>query len=83
MFTVAYGTPEQVCTQPPIRSCPRIAAFIGEETIQHFVLLEQKVLCQVPSFQQALFIALMYVLHLEYPKQINPFPDEFEFHENN
>lgn len=38
------------------RNSPRIAAFIGEETKQYFVLVEQDVLCQVPSVQSALFI---------------------------
>lgn len=38
-------TPEQACTEAPVRNSPRIAAFVGEETKQYFVLLEQKVLC--------------------------------------
>ncbi len=44
----------------------------SDETIQYFVLIEQKVLCQVPSFQHALFITFscFYIFHLEYPKQI-------------
>ena len=63
-------TPEHVCDEVPIRSYPRIAAFVGEEQKQYFVLVERKVLCQVPSFQMALFITFssFYVFHLEYPK---------------
>ena len=45
---------------------------MGEEAIQYFVLIEQKVLCQVPSFQFALYITFsaFYVFHLEYPKVV-------------
>ena len=65
-------TPEHVCKEAPMRNSPRIAAFIGEETKQYFVLVEQDVLCQVPSVHLALFIAFSayYVFHLEYPKQL-------------
>lgn len=51
---------------------PCIAAFIGEEMIQYFVLVEQCVLSQVPSLQYALFITFSayYVFHLEYPKPV-------------
>ena len=64
-------TPEDVCKQPPLRTAPRIAAFMGEENIQYFVLIEHRVLCQVPSLQHALYImfSAFYVFHLEYPKQ--------------
>ena len=44
-------TPEQVASECPTRNSPRIAAFVGEEAKQYFVIVEQKVLCQVPSFQ--------------------------------
>ncbi len=39
---------------------------------QFFVLVEQKVLCQVPSFQFALFIlfSAYYAFHLQYPRSI-------------
>ena len=65
-------TPENATRQPPSRNSPRIAAFVGEENKQYFVFVEQKVLCQVPSIQHALFIAFScyYVFHLEYPKQL-------------
>ena len=61
-------TPEHVSDEVPICSYPRIAAFVGEEQKHYFVLVEQKGLCQVPSFQMALFIAFssFYVFHLEY-----------------
>lgn len=64
--------PEAICEQAPLRTSLRIAAFIGDEAIQYFVLVERKVLCQVPSFQQALFVAFcsFYVFHLEYPKEV-------------
>ena len=50
----------------------RIAAFVGEESIQYFVLVEKTVLCQVPSLQLAMFLAFSayYAYHLEYPKPI-------------
>ena len=59
-----------MCDEEPLRSCLRIAAFVAEEQKQYFVLVERKVLCQVPSFQMALFITFssFYVFHLEYPK---------------
>lgn len=65
-------TPEHVCRELPQRSSPRIAAFIGEEMIQYFVLVEQCVLSQVPSLQHALFITFSayYIFHLEYPKPV-------------
>ena len=65
-------TPEQACTEVPVRNSPRIAAFVGEETKQYFVLLEQRVLCQVPSIQLALFITFSsyYIFHLDYPNQL-------------
>ena len=58
--------------EPPVRNSPRIAAFIGDESQQYFVLIEQKVLCQVPSFQFAVFIlfSTYYAFHLEYPKPV-------------
>lgn len=61
-------TPEHVFSELPLRSSPRIAAFIGEEMIQNFVLVEQCVLSQVPSLQYALFITFSayYIFHLEY-----------------
>ena len=59
-------TPEYASTEAPTRSSPRIAAFVGEEQKQYFVIVEQKVLCQVPSIQHALFIffSAYYVFHL-------------------
>ena len=59
-------TPEHACRQASTRNSPRIVAFIGEETKQYFVLVEQDVLCQVPSVQ----LTLQCILHLEYPKQL-------------
>ena len=49
---------------------PRVAAFVGEESVQYFILVEGQVLCQIPSFQSALFLvfACYYVFHLDYPK---------------
>ena len=57
---------------PPLRTSPRIAAFVGDQAIQYFVLVEQRVLCQVSSFQQAMFVAFssFYIFHLEYPKEL-------------
>ena len=62
-------TPENASIEAPIRNSPRIAAFIGEENKQYFIIVEQKVLCQVPSIQFAIFIVFSsyYVFHLEYP----------------
>ena len=59
------------CTETPTPNSPRIAAFV-EEMKQYFVIVEQRVLCQVPSFQLALFISFSahYVFHLQYPKPI-------------
>ena len=72
-ITLQYTeTPEQVASEPPTRNSPRIAAFVGEEAKQYFVIVEQRVLCQVSSFQLALFISFSayYVFHLQYPKPI-------------
>ena len=63
---------EEICTKDPKRNAPRIAAIFGEETIQYFVIVEQRVLFQVSSFHQALFVAFSayYVFNLAYPKQV-------------
>lgn len=71
-FLQATETPEGISSEIPRRNSPRIAGVVGEEMNQYFVLVEQKVLCQVPSFQLALFVAFsaFYVFHLEYPKSV-------------
>ena len=65
-------TPEGVCKEAPLRNSPRIAAFIGEQSQQYFVTTEQSVLCQVPSFQFAVFVmfSTYYAFYLEYPKPV-------------
>ena len=64
-------TPESV-SRANEKISPRIAAFVGEEAIQYFIIIERSVLCQVPSFQFALYLTFSsyYVFHLEYPKAI-------------
>ena len=64
-------TPEQV-SMKTTNSTPQIGAFIGDETVQYFIIVEHNVLCQVPSFQHALFVAFsaFYIFHLEYPKAL-------------
>lgn len=64
-------SPESVSRESETNS-PIIAAFVGEEAIQYFIIIERSVLCQVPTFQFALFLAFSsyYVFHLEYPKAI-------------
>ena len=71
-FLQVTETPERVCKETPTRNAPRIAAFIGEESQQYFVLIEQNVLCQVSSFQFAIFIlfSAYYAFHLEYPMPV-------------
>jgi hypothetical protein len=58
------------CTQPPERTQPRIAALIGEESTQYFVVCEESVLLKVNSIKAALFftVAAYYVFNLEYPQ---------------
>ncbi len=48
---------------------PRIATFVGEGTVQYFVLCERQVLCKVPTLQVAVFttFAAYYCFNLEYP----------------
>ena len=55
--------------KPPVRPQPRIAAFVGEDSYEYFVICEQQVLCKVPNFQSALFISFsaFYCFNLEYP----------------
>ena len=50
---------------------PRVAAFLTDQKSQYFVVTEKKVLCEVPSFQDALFytFACYYVFNLAYPKE--------------
>ena len=52
--------------KPPVRPQPRIAAFVGEDSYEYFVICEQQVLCKVPNFQSALFISFS-AFYLEYP----------------
>ena len=49
-----------------------LQGFFGEESQQYFVLLEQRVLCQLPSLKFAVFImfSAYYAFHLEYPKPV-------------
>ena len=60
---------ENAITRMPTRNAPRVAAMVGESNKQYFVLMEQSVLCEVPSLPQALFVAFgcYYVYNLEYP----------------
>ena len=53
----------------PIRNAPCVAVMISESNKQYFMLMEQTVLCEVPSLPQALFVAFgcYYVYNLEYP----------------
>ena len=57
---------------PPQRNAPRIIAFVGEESIQYFVVVEQEVLCQLPNFFQSLYVLFCsyYAFHLHYPPQV-------------
>ena len=50
---------------------PRIAAFVTEGRRQYFVVAEQRVLCEVPSLQDALFytFASYYIFNLAYAKE--------------
>ena len=50
-FLQATETPEGISSKIPSQNSLRIAAFVGEEMKQYFVPVEQKVLCQVRSFQ--------------------------------
>lgn len=64
-------SPENV-SQRSGKNSPRVATFVGDESIQYFILVEQTVLCQSRSLQYALFLTFSsyYVFHLEYPKPI-------------
>ena len=42
--------PETLARLPPPRNSPRIIAIIAEESRQHFIVIEQAILCQVPTF---------------------------------
>ena len=62
---------DDVCQDLPLRNSPRIAALVSEASTQYFILIEQTVFCQVPSFQYALFLGFCayYIFNLSYPKQ--------------
>ena len=55
-------TPEEVAKESPPRNSPRFVAFIGERQTQYYVLVEQKILCQVPSFQDALLSPFLHTM---------------------
>lgn len=71
-IAVQLTTPEDVAMESPVCNSPRFVAFIGETQSQYYILVEQKVLCQVPTFQYALFITFScyYVFHLGYPASV-------------
>lgn len=51
-------------TQPQ----PRIVAFLGDETVQYFILCERQVLCKLPILQVAQFTtSAYYCFNLGYP----------------
>ena len=66
------SSPEALARLPPARNSPRIIAVIAEESRQYFIVIEQAVLCQVPTFFQALYILFCsyYAFHLHYPPQV-------------
>ena len=55
----------------PRRNSPPVAAMIGDNQKQYFVLVEQTVLCEESSIQLAIFVmfACYYVFNLDYPKK--------------
>ena len=52
-------------------SQPRIAAFLSEGRRQYFIVTECRVLCEIPTLQDALFYAFAayYIFNLTYPKE--------------
>ena len=65
-------SPEAMARLPPARNSPCIIAVLGEESRQYFIVIEQAILCQVPTFFQALYILFCsyYAFHLHYPPQV-------------
>ena len=53
------------------RPSPRVAAFLTDQKRQYFVITENKVLCEVPSLQGALFYAFAsyFVFNLAHPNE--------------
>ena len=62
----------EICGESPTRNSPRIVALIGDEAIQYFIVIEQDIYIQVPTFQLALFVVFSsyYIFNLAYPKQM-------------
>ena len=60
---------EAACVRPPMRTQPRIAAIVGDDSFEYFIVCEQQPLCKVPTLQTAIFIAFAcyYCFNLEYP----------------
>lgn len=60
---------ETAYTKLLLRPQPRIAAFVGENRCDYFVVCEQQVMCKVANLKTALFItfASYYCFNLEYP----------------
>lgn len=58
-----------ICSKPPVRNQPRIAAIVGDLVTEYFIICEQKVFCKVLSLKMALFIVFScyYCFNLEYP----------------
>ena len=69
-FQLSMANPESASREE--FTVPRIAAFVGEEHTQYFVIIEHSILCEVPSIQLAIFVmfSFYYIFHLEYPKHI-------------
>ncbi len=52
-------------------SQPRVAAFLSEGRRQYFIVTEQRILCEIPTLQDALFYTFgsYYIFNLTYPKE--------------
>ena len=65
-------SPEAMARLPPARNSPRIVAVLGEESRQYFIVIEQAILCQVPTFSKpytffsAHTMLFIYTIHLKF-----------------
>ena len=72
-FSAIGEDPEVVAAQPPLRNSPRPAEFqVDDGGNIYFILIEQSVLCQVPTFNEALYVWFCshYIFHLSYCNSI-------------
>ena len=77
--------PQEVCSSSPLRTAPRVAAFVGDDIVTYFLFIEEKIIFKITcSFTKILMLWFVshYIFNLEYCKHARDvalFVQEFVF----